>query len=183
VKLLADMGVSMTTVHELRSRGHDVVHLREQGLHRLPDVEILAKARTEERTVMRSTLSRARTAMARYQVTDLSYDPDTDVQRTRALAGVRENLDAAHQGAFVDMFADVQARRVYTLPGFPGTTQKRPQVARRLAPPRLPDVRTLLHRGPRARARAAGAEGADPGARPPPGTRRRRPERPQLHVA
>jgi predicted nuclease of predicted toxin-antitoxin system len=47
VKFLADMGVSMTTVDLLRQAGEAVVHLRDEGLHRLPDGEILEKARRE----------------------------------------------------------------------------------------------------------------------------------------
>jgi hypothetical protein len=35
------MGVSMTTVRALREAGEEVVHLREEGLHTLPDDEIL----------------------------------------------------------------------------------------------------------------------------------------------
>ncbi len=41
MKLLADLGVSMTTVRDLRTAGHEVLHLREQALHRLPDPHIL----------------------------------------------------------------------------------------------------------------------------------------------
>jgi predicted nuclease of predicted toxin-antitoxin system len=52
VRLLADIGVSLTTVEALRSRGHDVKHLREEGLHKLPDAQILEKARRESRTVI-----------------------------------------------------------------------------------------------------------------------------------
>ena len=52
MKFLADMGVSMTTVMALRNLGHDAVHLREQGLMRMEDPEIVAKARTEERIVL-----------------------------------------------------------------------------------------------------------------------------------
>lgn len=45
MKFLADMGISLRTVMWLRSRGDDVVHLRDEGLQRLPDNEILIKAR------------------------------------------------------------------------------------------------------------------------------------------
>jgi len=47
MKFLADMGISMRTVLWLRSNGYDTVHLREQGLHRLSDTDILQKARSE----------------------------------------------------------------------------------------------------------------------------------------
>ena len=46
------MGVSMHTVGSLRAAGHDVVHLREEGLQRLADSAILAKAREEGRIVL-----------------------------------------------------------------------------------------------------------------------------------
>lgn len=52
MKFLADMGVSLTTVEALRASGHDAVHLRDQGLIRLPDPEIAAKAVAERRIVL-----------------------------------------------------------------------------------------------------------------------------------
>jgi len=52
VRFLADMGVSITTVHALRAAGHDAVHLRDEGLIRLPDPDIAAKAVQERRIVL-----------------------------------------------------------------------------------------------------------------------------------
>jgi predicted nuclease of predicted toxin-antitoxin system len=52
VNLLADMGVSMSTVEALRELGHTVTHLRDEGLHSLPDTQILQKARVEGRVVV-----------------------------------------------------------------------------------------------------------------------------------
>jgi predicted nuclease of predicted toxin-antitoxin system len=46
------MGVSITTVEALRAAGHDAVHLREEGLIRLPDPEIVPKAARERRIVL-----------------------------------------------------------------------------------------------------------------------------------
>jgi predicted nuclease of predicted toxin-antitoxin system len=46
------MGVSITTVQALRAAAHDAVHLREEGLIRLPDPEIVAKAAQEQRIVL-----------------------------------------------------------------------------------------------------------------------------------
>lgn len=37
MRFLADMGVSLTTVEALRGANHDAVHLRDEGLIRLPD--------------------------------------------------------------------------------------------------------------------------------------------------
>ncbi|MGH7998134.1 MAG: DUF5615 family PIN-like protein [Brasilonema sp.] len=52
MKFLADMGISLRTVAWLRDTGYDVVHLRDQGLQKLPDEEILIKARTEVRILL-----------------------------------------------------------------------------------------------------------------------------------
>ena len=52
MKSLADMGVSFTTVTALRQAGEDVVHLREENLHRLPDQQIIEKAIRERLVVL-----------------------------------------------------------------------------------------------------------------------------------
>jgi predicted nuclease of predicted toxin-antitoxin system len=52
VKFLADMGISLFTVAWLRSSGYDAIHLRDEGLQRLPDSKILIKARQEERVLL-----------------------------------------------------------------------------------------------------------------------------------
>jgi predicted nuclease of predicted toxin-antitoxin system len=46
------MGVDQGTVNWLRAQGHDAIHLREQGLHRLPDADIFAKAIAEQRIIL-----------------------------------------------------------------------------------------------------------------------------------
>jgi predicted nuclease of predicted toxin-antitoxin system len=52
MNFLANMGVSMTTVSALRRLGHDVVHLRDQGLIRMEDPDIAKKAQQEGRIVL-----------------------------------------------------------------------------------------------------------------------------------
>ena len=52
MRFLCDMGVSTSTVRTLQESGHDVVHLREEGLHKLPDEDILEKARQEKRIIL-----------------------------------------------------------------------------------------------------------------------------------
>src|SRR5215213_6677644 len=52
MRFLADMGIAMRTIEWLRQNGHDAVHLREQGLQRLPDDAVMAKARAETRIVL-----------------------------------------------------------------------------------------------------------------------------------
>ena len=52
MRFLADMGVSQQVVGWLRSNQHDAVHLRDQGLQRLPNGDIFQKAATEGRIVL-----------------------------------------------------------------------------------------------------------------------------------
>jgi len=52
MRLLADMGISPKVVDILERLGHQAVHLQQQGLHRLKDSEILAKARQEARVLL-----------------------------------------------------------------------------------------------------------------------------------
>lgn len=47
MKFLADMGISPQTVAFLNRLGHSAVHLHDQGLGKMPDPEILSKARGE----------------------------------------------------------------------------------------------------------------------------------------
>jgi predicted nuclease of predicted toxin-antitoxin system len=46
------MGLAQSTVAFLRAQGHDAVHLRDQGLQQLEDVEIVQKARAEGRVIL-----------------------------------------------------------------------------------------------------------------------------------
>lgn len=52
MRFLVDMPLSVKTAAFLRQTGHDAVHLREQGLQRLPDSEIAEKARKERRVII-----------------------------------------------------------------------------------------------------------------------------------
>jgi predicted nuclease of predicted toxin-antitoxin system len=46
------MGLARHTSAFLRAGGHDAVHLRDQGLQRLEDVDIIHKAQTEDRVIL-----------------------------------------------------------------------------------------------------------------------------------
>lgn len=52
LKFLADMGISRKTIQWLRDNGYDAVHLLDQGLERMPDKEIMIKAKNENRVVL-----------------------------------------------------------------------------------------------------------------------------------
>jgi predicted nuclease of predicted toxin-antitoxin system len=46
------MGLARSTADFLRRQGHDTIHLREEGLQRLDNVEIVRKARAEDRVIL-----------------------------------------------------------------------------------------------------------------------------------
>ncbi len=52
MKFLGDMGISIRTIEWLRRQGYEAVHLREEGLQRLPDPEVLEKAQAEGRILL-----------------------------------------------------------------------------------------------------------------------------------
>jgi len=52
VRFLADMGVDQRVVDWLREQGHEVAHLRDEGLHRMADEDVFAKAIAEDRIVL-----------------------------------------------------------------------------------------------------------------------------------
>jgi len=52
MKFLLDMGLAQSTAGSLRQQGHDAIHLRDQGLQRLDDEEIIDKARAEGRVIL-----------------------------------------------------------------------------------------------------------------------------------
>ena len=52
MKFLVDMGLARSTVAFLRTQGYDAIHLREEGLRRLEDHEIVEKARVEGRVIL-----------------------------------------------------------------------------------------------------------------------------------
>jgi predicted nuclease of predicted toxin-antitoxin system len=52
VRFLADMGIAPKVVTWLRQQGHDVWHLAERGLERLPDPDIFVRAGEENRVVL-----------------------------------------------------------------------------------------------------------------------------------
>ena len=61
MRFLADMGVAVPVVTWLREQGHDAVHLRDEGLQRLPNGEIAALARSRMASVIVFRLHNTRT--------------------------------------------------------------------------------------------------------------------------
>ena len=52
MKFIADMGISQATVHWLRERGLDAIHVRDEGMHRAPDTAIVERARADGRVIL-----------------------------------------------------------------------------------------------------------------------------------
>ena len=52
MRFLADMGVSWRVLEHLRTAGHDAVHLRDEGLQKLPDDLVFKKAIDEQRIIL-----------------------------------------------------------------------------------------------------------------------------------
>lgn len=52
MRFLADAGISPATVEFLRGLGHDAVHVRDIGLHRAADREIVDRARLDSSVVL-----------------------------------------------------------------------------------------------------------------------------------
>jgi predicted nuclease of predicted toxin-antitoxin system len=52
MRFLADMCVDIRIVGWLRENGHDTIHLRDEGLHRMPNGEIFRKGIMEDRVIL-----------------------------------------------------------------------------------------------------------------------------------
>ncbi len=52
MRFLADMGVDTRAVKWLREKGHDAKHLRDEGLQRIPNGDIFAKAISEKGVIL-----------------------------------------------------------------------------------------------------------------------------------
>jgi predicted nuclease of predicted toxin-antitoxin system len=52
MRFLADMGISQVVVAWLQAQGHEATHLRDEGLHRLENGEIVTKAFREPRVIL-----------------------------------------------------------------------------------------------------------------------------------
>ena len=52
MRFLADVGVDQRVVDWLREQGHEVAHLRDEGLHRMADEDVFAKAIAEDRIIL-----------------------------------------------------------------------------------------------------------------------------------
>ncbi len=68
MRFLLDMGLGRRTSEFLRACGHDAIHLRDEGLQRLSDADIVTKAIAEQRIILTHDLDFGRiVALSRRQ--------------------------------------------------------------------------------------------------------------------
>ena len=106
LRFLADMGVSLRVLDWLRQEGHDAVHLRDEGLQRLPNGDIFDKANAEQRVILTFDLDFG-------EIVALAKDRRVSVvvfrlrdTRTATVIGrlstvLRESSDALARGAII----------------------------------------------------------------------------------
>ncbi len=93
MKFLLDMGLGHSTVLFLREQGYDVVHLREQGLQRLPDEQIVSKAIREKRIILTHDLDFGRlVALSRAQIPSVITFRLNDMKPTNVNHYLEETL-------------------------------------------------------------------------------------------
>ncbi len=119
MRFLADMGVSVRLTEWLRSQGHDVVHLRDQGLQRLPNGEIFEKGIRERRIVLTFDLDFGEiVAAAGSRVISVIlfrlHDTRISHVRDRLVRVLLESANALEEGAIV--VVEESRHRVRKLP-------------------------------------------------------------------
>jgi predicted nuclease of predicted toxin-antitoxin system len=119
MRFLADMGISPRTIALLSTQGHDAVHLVEQGLERMADGDILAKARSEERVLLTVDLDFAQLlAISKVPLPSVILfrlgNPTREVLDARLLTILAECAEVLEAGVIISVSDD--AYRVRLLP-------------------------------------------------------------------
>ncbi len=122
MKFLGDMGIAGSTMIWLKSKGYDATHLRDEGLQRLPDDEIFAKAGSENRIVLTFDLgfgdiaAAAGTALPSIIIFRLLDQAPANVHR-RLEVVLKEAATALEQGVIISV--DEIRYRIRRLPIIP----------------------------------------------------------------
>ena len=107
MRFLVDMGVSPRVARWLCERGHDAVHLRDQGLQKLGDDVIFAKACAENRVVVTWDLDFAEIVSASRSPTSTIVlrlrDTRTERVLSRLEAVLERVVEALESGAIVSL--------------------------------------------------------------------------------
>jgi predicted nuclease of predicted toxin-antitoxin system len=95
VKFLVDMPLSPALAVWLGDQGYDAVHAAELGLNRAPDIEIIARAKQDGRTIITIDLDYPRLlALARTTEPSLILFRDGDWSEADVIVRMREILRA-----------------------------------------------------------------------------------------
>ena len=98
IRFLLDMGLAQSTSEFLRSLGYDAIHLRDEGLQRLPDEQIVTKAQVEGRTIITHDLDFGRiVALSGDTVPSIVTFRLTDMTPTLVNEALKAVLDDAAQ--------------------------------------------------------------------------------------
>ncbi len=121
MRFLADVGVSIRVVEWLRNNGHDAKHLREEGLHRMPNGEIFTKAVGENRIIITFDLDFAEiVALGRGKKTSVViirlHNTRASHVIRRLSAALKDTANALEKGAVVVI--EESRHRVRDLPPF-----------------------------------------------------------------
>ena len=119
MRFLGDMGVAQSTLAWLLDKGHDAIHLREQGLCRFSDSDITEKARKEGRIIITFDLDfgdiMAASGGTAPSVIILRLDDQRPQQvNSRLMQVLEESSDALRKGAIISV--DERRHRVRMLP-------------------------------------------------------------------
>ncbi len=118
MRFVLDMGLARSTAEFLRQQGHDAIHLRDQGLQRLSDEKIVAKALAERRVILTHDLDFSRIiALSRGQLPSVITFRLTDMRAAevnRRLEDVAGRFAALlEEGALISVTDDaVRVRRL-----------------------------------------------------------------------
>ena len=119
MKFLVDMMLSTTVAEELRNAGHDAVHVRDYGLQRALDEEILARAAGEQRILISADMDFGFLLASRRDVLPsvvllrrLAFHR-TDFVVALLLVNLPQLAEALDQGSLVVLEADrIRVRRL-----------------------------------------------------------------------
>ncbi len=119
MRFLVDMGLDVRVVSWLREQGHDAVHLRDEGLQRLPNGEIFKKAIVERRVVLTVDLDFGEiAALARGEMTSVVVFRLHNMRTAHVIQRLSATLpncsDALERGAIVTV--EEGRHRIRSLP-------------------------------------------------------------------
>ena len=113
MKFLVDMPLSPHLAVWLREQGHDAVHAVELGLNRALDVDIMARAKQEHRTIVTADLDYPRLlALARMTEPSLILFRDGDWSDADVITRLREVLQSLAEADVAQSIIVVDRDRV-----------------------------------------------------------------------